>query len=170
MNQDKIILLVLLVIAIILFVAIFMWENREMKLVENCKSIEDISEEEKLHHLQDLACYPYTTKVLWRGVVIETILATFVIYIFLYKKFDVKITDILIIGFIILAILMAMGLFQTFHYDRVVCQKAAPQAPWFQRLAHDPESPSPFKVHHKDLNDNDGRWIRNGFIGNVGTK
>lgn len=146
MEQEKLILLIGVVVAVILLIAIYVWEMREMHLVEDCQSVDDVPEDQKVAHLQDLACYHYTTKVVWRQVVIGTIIATLVIYVFLYKKMHMDITTTLVIAFIILATFMVLGIFNNFHYDRVVCQKAASQAPWFQRLAHLPDAKQLFPL------------------------
>jgi len=138
MEQEKIVWIVFLIIAIILFISIYIWENREMKLVENCKSIDDVPDDKKVEHLQNLACFNYTTKVNWRMTVIGCFVATALISLFLYKKLKLDITIVLVIAFIILATFSVLDTFNNFHYQRIICQKSAPDNVWFQKLPYIP--------------------------------
>lgn len=150
MEQEKIVWIVFLIVVIILFVSIYIWENKEMKLVETCKSISDVPDVQKVEHLQNLACFNYTKKVNWRMTVLSSIVATFLISLFLYKKLKLDITLVLVIAFIILASFSVIDTFNNYHYQRVICYKANPQSIFFENFPYIPKDNELFQKNEVD--------------------
>lgn len=132
MNSDTIFILAIVIIAVIIIVAAWRWEQAEMHKLEDKLSIDTLPEDEQFAALQELACFNWTEAVAWRRIVIATIISTLIIWLFLRSKMKVQLSMILTIAFVIVATFIVIDMFKSFHWDRQICMKAAPDAPWFK--------------------------------------
>ena len=131
MESDTVFIIVVIILAIIIVVAAWGWEQAEMHALEEKEDISSLPESEQIPALQELACFPWTQAVAWRRIVIATIISTFLIWLVLRTKMKVDLLTLLSIAVIIVATFMVIDMFRSFHWDRVICMKAAPDAPWF---------------------------------------
>lgn len=131
MESDTILIITIIVIAIIVIIAAWNWEMNEMHLLENKKTLNEVPEGEREEYLQELACFAWSEAVAWRRIVIGTIFATFLIFLYLRRTTEMSLVSILSIAIIIAATFITIDMFRTFHWDRQVCMKATPDAPWF---------------------------------------
>ena len=125
-------MIVLLVIAVFILFWAWKFEHEENVLVEQKPRYDEVDVSEREAYLQSLACFGFSTAVSWRRAVIGTIIATFVIYLFIRQRMDVNPLDILILAFIIVAVQMVLAMYQTHHIAGPICEKASGDTcPWF---------------------------------------
>lgn len=122
---------VIIILAIVVVIAAWRWEMNEMHALEGRDDLTKIPESERIAFLQELACFGWTEAVAWRRIVIATIISTFLIWLVFRKKTDMSLVNIMSIAVIIAATFMTIDMFRSFHWDRQVCMKATPDAPWF---------------------------------------
>ena len=132
--SDKNIYIILFVVAIILIIAIWYWESAELKKLEQGKNVEEVPPEQKEEQYQKYGCYSWTTEVVWRRVVLGTLIASVIIYFFLRNKIKTKVTTILVVSFIILATFMVLEMFRSYHVSRTICYKVNPNGVWFSEI------------------------------------
>ena len=132
MESETVFVVVIVIIAIIIVIAAWRWEMNEMHRLEDKEDLNSVPQSEREAFLQELSCFAWTEAVAWRRIVIATIIATFLIWLVFRNKMDMSLVNILTIAVIIVATFMVIDMFRSFHWDRQVCMKATPDAPWFK--------------------------------------
>lgn len=132
MDAEMVFVITIIIIAIVLVIAAWRWEMKEMHLLEDREDLNSVEPSKREEFLQELACFAWTEAVAWRRIVIATIISTFLIFLFYRRKMKMSLTNIITIAVIIAATFMVIDMFRSFHWDRQVCMKATPDAPWFK--------------------------------------
>lgn len=126
-------MITIVIVALIIVIAAWRWEMNEMHRLEDKQDLNSVPEDQRIDFLQELSCFAWTEAVAWRRIVIATIISTFLIFMFYRKKMDMSMVNIITIAVIIAASFMVIDMFRSFHWDRQVCMKASPDAPWFKK-------------------------------------
>lgn len=129
-----IVLIVLVILALFVIVAAWKFEFNENKLLEHKPTLSEVPEEGRKEYLKSLACFNYSEGVTWRRSAIGSIIGTALVAMYLCKTSCLTVERIIVIGFILMATMTTLSNFRAFHIDRVICQKAADDAPWFDDI------------------------------------
>lgn len=121
MIQVKYTLLILLVLLIVFCYL----EVRDLKAFLRAPSVQTKQGSEKEELYTFYACASYENGVIWRSVMIGSIIATFVLSYFLYIAYGyIESWMILMLLFIVFVVFYLIASFRNFHLDRVICSKA----------------------------------------------
>lgn len=131
MDPETVFVITIIITAVIIIIAAWRWEMNEMHKLENKHTLDDVPGNEQVKFLQQLACFSWTEGVSWRRLVIASIIATFLIWSAFRSKMDMSLFNIMTVAVIIIATFMVIEMFRSYHWDRQVCMKASPSAPWF---------------------------------------
>lgn len=124
MDSEATVLIVVAII-IVLLIALY-WEFWDVKRIGELPSIEKVPPEDREQFLINLACIHYDNGVQWRKIFIGTIIVTLLLWYAAGCTHSFRIW--LLVGLITFIIFYLISLFHSYHYNRVLCNKARPES------------------------------------------
>jgi hypothetical protein len=127
MNVDAIIVVVSLAALILVVAVACFFENLE---VEKLKLLPE--SDKSPEYLQELACFNFSQAVAWRRTFIASLIATAILWLILRNAMTFDLPTLVVVAVVIAVTFTVSDMYRSFHVDRVICQKATPNAPWFR--------------------------------------
>jgi|SRR5271156_6670929 len=126
MDAEGIITLVSLAALILVIAVACYFENLEVEKLQ----LLPIST--NTDYLRELACFNFSQAVAWRRTFIASLIATAILWLILRNVMTFDLPTLIVVAVVIGVTFTVSDAYRSFHVDRVICQKATPNAPWFR--------------------------------------